>query len=69
MVVYWPPAYFEFLSEFSDFRCGFVLSSDKVIIVGNFNIHMDVDSDSLSLYFSFRNNVDLAKSKRTNALL
>ena len=30
---------------------GLVLSSDKVIIVGDFNIHMDVDSDSLKLAF------------------
>ena len=54
MVVYRPPAgaYLEFLSEFSDFLADLVLSSDKVVIVGDFNIHMDVDSDSLKLAFT-----------------
>ena len=56
MVMNRPPAdaYVEFLSEFSDFLSGFVLSSViivKVIIVGDFNIHMDVDSDSPKLAF------------------
>ena len=54
MVVYRPPAgaYLEFLSEFSDFLSGLLISTDKVIIVGDFNIHMDVDSDSLKLAFN-----------------
>ena len=53
MVVYRLPAgaYLEFLSEFSDILSGLVLSSDKVVIVGDLNIHMDVDSDSLKLAF------------------
>ena len=29
-----------------------MLSSDKVVIVGDFNIYMDVDSDSLKLAFN-----------------
>ena len=39
----------EFLSEFSDFLSSLMLRSDKVVIVGDFNIHMDVDSDSIKL--------------------
>ncbi|XP_054860077.1 uncharacterized protein LOC129347328 [Amphiprion ocellaris] len=53
VVVCRPPApYSEFLSQFSDFLSDLVLSSDKVIIVGDFNIHVDVDSDSLTTAFN-----------------
>ncbi|XP_054869434.1 uncharacterized protein LOC129349621 [Amphiprion ocellaris] len=53
VVVYRPPApSSEFLSQFSDFLSDLVLSSDKVIIVGDFNIHVDVDSDSLTTAFN-----------------
>ena len=53
VVMYRPPAgaYQEFLSEFSDFLSGLLLSSDKVIIVGDFKIRMDVDSDGPKLAF------------------
>ncbi|XP_061567232.1 uncharacterized protein LOC133421597 [Cololabis saira] len=53
VVVYRPPAgaYLEFLSEFSDFLSGLLISTDKFIIVGDFNIHMDVESDNLKLAF------------------
>ncbi|KAI3367040.1 hypothetical protein L3Q82_009670 [Scortum barcoo] len=51
-VVYRPPGpYSEFLSEFSEFLSNLVLENDKVIIVGDFNIHVDMDSDSLSTAF------------------
>ena len=45
VVVYRPPAGAGL--EFSDFLSGLVLSSDKVVIVGDFNIHMDANSESL----------------------
>ena len=52
VVVYRPPGpYSEFLSEFSEFLSNLVLSTDKVIIVGDFNIHVDVDNDSLNTAF------------------
>ena len=53
VVVYRPPAgdYLEFLSELSDFLSGLVISSDKVVIVADFNIHIAVDSGSLKLAF------------------
>ena len=52
VIVYRPPgAYSEFLTEFSEFLSGLVLSTDKVIIVGDFNIHVDVENDSLSSAF------------------
>ena len=46
MVVYRQPAcaYLEFLFESSDFLSGLLLISDKVVTVGDFNIHMDVNS-------------------------
>ncbi len=41
-----------FLSEFSAFLSNLVLKTDEVIIVGDFNIHVDVDNDSLGSAFS-----------------
>ena len=47
-----PGPYSEFLSEFSEFLSSLVLKSNKVIIVGDFNIHVDNDADSLNIAFS-----------------
>jgi len=44
-----PGPYYEFLSEFSEFLSSLVLNTDKVIIVGDFNIHVDIENDSLSI--------------------
>ncbi|MDF4362241.1 hypothetical protein P3514_33715, partial [Vibrio parahaemolyticus] len=44
-----PGPYSEVVSEFSEFLSSLVLKSDKVIIVVDFNIHVDVDNDSLAL--------------------
>ena len=53
VVVYRAPSpYSEFLTEFSEFLSSLVLKADKIIIVGDFNIHVDVDSDSLSNAFT-----------------
>ena len=50
VVVYRPPGpYSEFLSEFSEFLSQLVLSTDKVIVVGDFDIHVDVENDSLNI--------------------
>ncbi|MDF4405412.1 hypothetical protein P3471_22925, partial [Vibrio parahaemolyticus] len=52
VIVYRAPGpYSEFVSEFSEFLSSLVLKSDKVIIVGDFNIHVDVDNDSLATVF------------------
>ena len=41
VTLYRPPGpYTEFLSEFSDFLSALVVNSDKILIVGDFNIHM-----------------------------
>ena len=64
-IVNWPPAgaNLEFLSEFSDFLSGLVFSPDKVVMVGDFNIHMDVDSHSSKLAFiSLLESIDLLVS-------
>jgi len=46
-----PSPYSEFVSEFSEFLSSLVFQSDKVIIVGDYNIHVDVDNDSLATVF------------------
>ena len=46
-----PGPYSEFLSDFSEFLSSLILKTDKVIIVGDFNIHVDVHNDSLSTAF------------------
>ncbi|XP_051248566.1 uncharacterized protein LOC127358986 [Dicentrarchus labrax] len=52
VIVYRAPGpYSDFISEFSEFLSSLVLKSDKVIIVGDFNIHVDVNNDSLSKAF------------------
>ena len=52
-VVYRPPApYSEFLVEISDFLTSLVLKYEKVIIVGDFNIHVDVNNDCLASAFT-----------------
>ncbi|XP_075941538.1 uncharacterized protein LOC142943729, partial [Anarhichas minor] len=52
VIVYRAPGpYSEFLSEFSQFLSSLVLKTDKVIIVGDFNIHVDVENNSLSTAF------------------
>ena len=52
ITVYRPPgAYTQFLSDFSDFLSSIALESNKVILVGDLNIHTDVETDSLNRAF------------------
>ena len=52
VTLYRPPGpYTEFLSEFSDFLSPLVINSDKVLIMGDFNIHMDNENYSLTIAF------------------
>ena len=52
VIVYQAPGpYSEFLSEFSEFISALFLKRDKVIIVGDFNIHVDIKNDSLGTAF------------------
>ena len=75
-IVYRPPGpYSDFLTEFSEFLSDLVLSSDKIIIVGDFNIHVDVESDSLSIAFmslldsfGFTQNVNLPTHRFNHTL-
>ncbi len=40
-----------FIKEFGDFISELVLATDKVLIVGDFNIHVDSEKDALGLAF------------------
>ena len=52
VIVYRSPGpYSEFLSEYSEFLSALLLKTDKVIIVGDFNIHVDVENNSLGTTF------------------
>ena len=53
VTVYRPPgAYTLFLSEFSEFLSSLVLASNKIILNGDLNVHIDVETDSLGKAFS-----------------
>ena len=53
VILYRPPGpYSDFLGEISDFLADLILKTSKVIVVGDFNIHVDKKNDSLSAAFS-----------------
>ena len=50
--VYRPPGHHtDFIKEFADFLSEIVLAADKVLIVGDFNIHIDNEKDALVIAF------------------
>ena len=51
--VYRPPGpYTEFLKEFGDFLSDLLVTADKALIFGDFNIHIDNTNDALGLAFT-----------------
>lgn len=52
ITIYRPPGpYVKFLKEFSDFISDLLVKTDKMLIVGDFNIHIDDANDTLGLAF------------------
>ena len=50
VTLYRPPGpYTDFLEEFSDFLSTLVVQAEKILILGDFNIHMDNVNDSLTV--------------------
>ena len=46
VIVFRPPGpYTTFLTEFADFLANVVVNTEKILIVGDFNIHMDNRND------------------------
>ncbi|XP_060745410.1 uncharacterized protein LOC132858883 [Tachysurus vachellii] len=74
--VYRPPGpYTDFLREFTDFLSDLLVSFDKALIVGDFNIHVDDTNDALGLTFmdllnslGLKQNVTRATHRRNHTL-
>ncbi len=61
--VYRPPEHHtDFIKEFADFQSELVLAADKVLTVGDFNIHVNNGKDALgSVFLDILNSVEVRK--------
>ncbi len=57
-----PEHHADFFKEFGDFLSELVLAADKVLIVGDFNIHVNNGKDALgSVFLDILNSVEVKK--------
>ncbi len=68
--VYRPPGHHtDFIKQFADFLSELVLAADKVLIVGDFNIHADNEKDLLgSAFIDILNSIGVKQRVRTYSL-
>ncbi len=69
--VYRPPRHHtDFINEFGDFISELVLAADKVLIVCDFNIHVDNEKDALwSAFLDILNSIGVRQHEKHKKLL
>ncbi len=69
-ILYRPPGHHtDFIQEFGDFLSELVQAADKVLIVGDFNMHIDNEKDALgSAFIDILNSIGVRQRVRTYSM-